>query len=167
VSHQGQFYRIAPSEVGPKPVQSHIPVLLGSMSPAGVARAARIADGINPIVFSEEVLRELISAFHAAADEQGRDPADLTVVARANVPITVDPIGEGRPFLGGSPQQIANDLARGSTVPASTACCFPTRWPRTSTMRCGCWRNCSGSSPVDQDSSMQRPPVGQHRRERP
>ena len=41
VSYQGRFYRIAPSEVGPKPVQSHIPVLLGSMTPAGVARAAR------------------------------------------------------------------------------------------------------------------------------
>jgi alkanesulfonate monooxygenase SsuD/methylene tetrahydromethanopterin reductase-like flavin-dependent oxidoreductase (luciferase family) len=87
-------------------------VLLGSVTPAGVARAARIADGINPIVVSEEVLRELISALNAAADEQGRDPADLTVVARANVPITVDPIGEGRPFLGGSPRQIADDLAR-------------------------------------------------------
>jgi len=108
----GRFYRIAPSEVGPKPIQSHIPVLLGSMTPAGVARAARIADGINPIVFSEEVLRGLISAFHDAACEQGRDPADLTVVARANVPVTVDPIGDGRPFLGGSPRQIADDLAR-------------------------------------------------------
>ena len=112
VSYQGRFYRIAPSEVWPKPVQSHIPVLLGSMTPAGVARAARTADGINPIVLSEEVLRGLISAFHDAAREQGRDPSDLTVVARANVPVTVDPIGEGRPFLGGSPRQIADDLAR-------------------------------------------------------
>ena len=92
VSYQGRFYRIAPSEVGPKPVQSHIPVLLGSMTPAGVARAARTADGINPIVLSEEVLRGLISAFHDAAREQGRDPGGLTVVARANVPVTVDPI---------------------------------------------------------------------------
>ena len=41
VRDQGRFYRIAPSVVGPKPVQSHIPVLLGSMTPAGVARAAR------------------------------------------------------------------------------------------------------------------------------
>ena len=112
VSYQGRFYRIAPSEVGPKPVQSHLPVLLGAMTPAGVARAARIADGINPIVFSEETLRGLISAFHDAAREQGRDPGGLTVVARANVPVTVDPIDEGRPFLGGSPRQIADDVAR-------------------------------------------------------
>jgi len=112
VSYQGRFYRIPPSEVAPKPVQTHLPVLLGSMTPAGVVRAARIADGINPIVLSEEALRGLISAFHDAAREQGRDPADLTVVARANVPITIDPLGEGRPFLGGSPRQIADDLAR-------------------------------------------------------
>ncbi len=111
VSYQGRFYRIAPSEVGPKPVQAHIPVLLGSMTPAGVARAARIADGINPIVASEEVLRGLTSAFWEAAREQGRNPAELTVVARANVPITAEPLGDDRPFLGGSPRQIAEDVA--------------------------------------------------------
>jgi hypothetical protein len=30
----------------------------------------------------------------------------------ANVPITTDPLGGDRPFLGGSPKQIADDLAR-------------------------------------------------------
>jgi len=34
------------------------------------------------------------------------------VVVRANVPITREPLGDGRPFLGGSPRQIAEDLAR-------------------------------------------------------
>ena len=42
----------------------------------------------------------------------GRDPAGLTVVVRANVPLTREPLGDGRPFLGGSPRQIAEDLAR-------------------------------------------------------
>jgi alkanesulfonate monooxygenase SsuD/methylene tetrahydromethanopterin reductase-like flavin-dependent oxidoreductase (luciferase family) len=34
------------------------------------------------------------------------------VVARANVPITSDPLGDDRPFLGGSPRQIADDIAK-------------------------------------------------------
>jgi hypothetical protein len=32
-------------------------------------------------------------------------------VVRANVPLTREPISSDRPYLGGSPQQIADDLA--------------------------------------------------------
>jgi alkanesulfonate monooxygenase SsuD/methylene tetrahydromethanopterin reductase-like flavin-dependent oxidoreductase (luciferase family) len=85
---------------------------MGSNTPGGVARAARIADGLNPLAFSLDMLVGLTTAFHEAARAEGRDPAALTVVARANVPITTDPIGADRPFLGGSPRQIADDLAR-------------------------------------------------------
>jgi len=111
VAYEGRFYRIAPSEVNPKPVQAHLPILLGAMTPAGVRRAARVADGLNPIAFSEQAVTGLVAAFRAAAQEAGRDPAGLSVVVRANVPITREPLGEGRPYLGGSPDQIAADLA--------------------------------------------------------
>jgi probable F420-dependent oxidoreductase len=112
VEYSGRFYRIAASEVNPKPAQPHIPILLGSMTPAGVQRAARIADGLNPIAFSEEALRGLTTGFRQAAEAAGRDPATLTVVARANVPLTAQPMGDDRPYLGGSPDQIAADIAR-------------------------------------------------------
>ncbi len=110
VEYRGRFYRIAPSEVNPKPVQEHLPILLGSMTPAGIQRAARIADGLNPIAVSPEALRGMVAAFRAAAKEAGRDPAHLPIVVRANVPITREPLGADRPYLGGSPQQIADDL---------------------------------------------------------
>ncbi|MEV0566257.1 TIGR03619 family F420-dependent LLM class oxidoreductase [Dactylosporangium sp. NPDC050588] len=110
--YQGRFYKIEASEVNPKPVQQPIPVLFGSTTPAGIARAARIADGFNPIAFSPEQLTETVATFRRLATEAGRDAAALTVVARANVPLTDDPIGEGRPFLGGSPEQVAEDVAR-------------------------------------------------------
>ncbi|MFI7615839.1 TIGR03619 family F420-dependent LLM class oxidoreductase [Nonomuraea terrae] len=113
VRHEGEFYRIAPSQVNPKPVQAHIPVLLAAMSPAAVKRAGRIADGLIPVASSAQELRAVVSAFHDAAREAGRDPGDLMVVNQAPWPtqVTREPIGEGRPFLGGSPQQIAEDLA--------------------------------------------------------
>ena len=111
VEYQGRFYRIAPSEVGPKPAQSRIPILLGAMTPGGVQRAGRVADGLNPIAFTEEQVVGLISGFRAAAQEAGRDAATLPVVVRANVPISEQPLGEDRPYLGGSPDQIAADLA--------------------------------------------------------
>jgi probable F420-dependent oxidoreductase len=111
VAYEGRFYRIAPSEVNPKPVQAHLPILIGAMTPAGVRRAARIADGINPIAFSEEQVLGLVEEFRAAAREHGRDPDALTVVVRANVPLTGAPMGDDRPYLGGSPAQAAADLA--------------------------------------------------------
>jgi len=113
IRHEGEFYRIAPSEVNPKPVQARIPVLLAATTPAAVKRAARIADGVLPLASSAEDLRGVVSTFHDAAREAGRDPADLMVVQQAPwpTPVTREPIGDGRPFLGGSPGQIAEDLA--------------------------------------------------------
>ncbi|GAA1039382.1 LLM class F420-dependent oxidoreductase [Virgisporangium ochraceum] len=105
VSYSGRFYRIAESELNPKPVQERIPVLLGSMTPAGIERAARIADGLNPIAFSAEQIRETVAAYRSLA------PASATVVVRANTTFSVEPLGEKRPYLGGSPEQIAEDLA--------------------------------------------------------
>jgi probable F420-dependent oxidoreductase len=112
VEYQGRFYRIAPSEVNPKPVQTHLPILIGAMTPAGIQRAARIGDGINPIAMSEEMLVGLAQSFREAAQALGRNPFSLQVLARANVPMTPRPMGEGRPYLGGSPEQIAEDVAR-------------------------------------------------------
>jgi probable F420-dependent oxidoreductase len=112
VEYDGRFYTIPPSEINPKPVQEPLPVILGSVTPAGVARAARIADGLNPIAFSEEAVVGLTAAFREAARAAGRDADSLPVIARANVPITDEPLGDDRPFLGGSPEQIATDLGR-------------------------------------------------------
>ncbi|ALG11875.1 TIGR03619 family F420-dependent LLM class oxidoreductase [Kibdelosporangium phytohabitans] len=111
VSFDGRFYKIAPSEINPKPVQEKIPVVVGAMTPKGIERAARIADGINPVVFSRDQLLQVSSAFLNAAKEFGRDPDELSVIGRANVDITGKPVDGDRPFLAGSPEQIVEDLA--------------------------------------------------------
>ncbi|MEV5408949.1 TIGR03619 family F420-dependent LLM class oxidoreductase [Thermopolyspora sp. NPDC052614] len=111
VSYEGEFTHIAESEINPKPVQPHVPIVFGSVTPGGIRRAARVADGINPMAFSREALLQLVEAYRSAVKEAGRDPDSMIVVPRANVPLTAEPMGEGRPFLGGSPRQIADDLA--------------------------------------------------------
>ncbi|NBE94918.1 TIGR03619 family F420-dependent LLM class oxidoreductase [Nonomuraea sp. KC401] len=110
VAYDGTFTQIAESEINPKPVQAHVPILLGAMTPAGVRRAARVADGLNPVALSHDMVTGLAKAFRSAVAEGGRDPESVTVVARANVPLTAAPLGDDRPFLGGSPRQIAADL---------------------------------------------------------
>jgi alkanesulfonate monooxygenase SsuD/methylene tetrahydromethanopterin reductase-like flavin-dependent oxidoreductase (luciferase family) len=113
VTFEGRFYRIPPSEIKPKPVQQEgIPILLGVLAPPAIERAARVADGLNPIAFSFEALQGMVNRFRAAARAAGRDPASLKVMVRANTPITDAAMMADRPFLGGSPEQVACDLQR-------------------------------------------------------
>jgi probable F420-dependent oxidoreductase len=113
VSFEGRFYHIAPSQINPKPAQAGgIPILMGVFAPAAIERAARIADGLNPIAASFEHLQGAIGLFRDTARAAGRDPAVLKIMVRANVPVTETPITQNRPFLGGSPDQIAADLER-------------------------------------------------------
>jgi probable F420-dependent oxidoreductase len=102
VSFDGRFYTIVPSQISPKPVQDHLPILVGAITPKGIERAARIADGLNPIAFSRQQLLDSSAMFRNTAEQNGRDPATLTIDK---------PINHDRPFLGGSPEQIADDLA--------------------------------------------------------
>jgi probable F420-dependent oxidoreductase len=112
VSFEGRHFRIPPSIINPKPRQEGgIPILAGSLAPAAIARAARFADGLNPIVFTAKQLTRAVNDFRSAAEANGRDPSRLQVIVRANVPLTADPLPEDqRPFLGGSASQIAKDL---------------------------------------------------------
>jgi probable F420-dependent oxidoreductase len=118
VSFEGNFYHIPASKINPKPVQQGgIPILMGINTLAAVRRAARLADIVNPIAVSFEALEGVVKSFRSAAQEAGRDPSVLQIIVRANVPITATPLPDGkRPFLGGSPEQIAQDLARVQTL---------------------------------------------------
>lgn len=114
VGYEGKFYHIPTSKINPKPVQPNgIPILMGVNTQAAIRRAARLADIINPIATTFETLESTVTTFRAAAREAGRDPSQLQVIVRANVPFTAKPLPqETRPFLGGSPEQIAQDLER-------------------------------------------------------
>jgi probable F420-dependent oxidoreductase len=112
VRHTGEFYQVPASRIGPKPHEAGgIPVFLGVNGPRAVARAATFADGINPLAFSLDGLRQQVRGFREAAAAAGRDIDGLRVVPRANGPITERPIDTDRPFLGGSVEQIAEDMA--------------------------------------------------------
>lgn len=111
VSYNGRYYQIPLSHIDPKPHQIGGPrILVGAAAPAAIDRAAKFADGFNPTSMSLERLTAAIGRFRASAARVGRDPARLSIVVRAATPLTSSAIGFDRPFLGGSPSQVVEDL---------------------------------------------------------
>ncbi|HEX7735462.1 MAG TPA: TIGR03619 family F420-dependent LLM class oxidoreductase [Ktedonobacteraceae bacterium] len=113
VSYNGRFYHIVESDIGPKPVQAEgIPILFGTSSTASLERAARLADGLNPILPSWEAAEKIAQVFPEMVRRAGRDPARLVTVVRVNNGISAQSLPEPRPPLVGSFAQIHEDLKR-------------------------------------------------------
>jgi probable F420-dependent oxidoreductase len=117
VSYQGRFYRIAPSEVRPKPVRPGGPTILLAAMPgaeASVQRAGRLGLGFNPGAFDWASLEQQIAIFHAAVPVGGQVGP---IVVRVNGAVTEGPLDEAdRGPLSGSVEQIGRDLARAAEL---------------------------------------------------
>jgi len=116
VDFNGEFYRIPPSRIGPKPVQAGgIPLLLGAFAPKALERAARISDGIMPAIGrgdTIETLREVLDSFRDQVRRAGRDPKETMAILNVHNTVGERNTAETRPLLSGSPQQAASDLPR-------------------------------------------------------
>ena len=116
VSFSGEFYRVPPARMLPKPVQRPAPpILLGGSADAALRRAGRIADGW--ISASRQDLREIstaIGTIRGAAAEAGRDPGAVRIVVRGVVQLgdEVSAYDGERRQLSGSAEQIRDDLGR-------------------------------------------------------
>lgn len=64
----------------PGPVTGRVPVIVGGHSPAAARRAGRLGEGFYP---AKGNLPALLAEMRAAAEEAGRDPADIEVTAAA------------------------------------------------------------------------------------
>jgi probable F420-dependent oxidoreductase len=113
VSFEGRFYRIPPSQIGPKPLQpGGFEVLVGvnPESTASVERAGRMGLGLHPMVMDWETFEHQLAVFRAAAPA-GRAPGPIVV--RVINPITETSIDDAeRKPLSGSVDQIKDDLHR-------------------------------------------------------
>jgi probable F420-dependent oxidoreductase len=115
VEFAGDYYTIPASDIGPKPVQNPLPIVIGGFSPKALDRVGRIADGFTAAAVPVDSLVEMISQVRSAAEKAGRVAADLPTIVRANVNPTVDDSAlpeEGRQLANGSWDQIAVDIHR-------------------------------------------------------
>ncbi|MFI6394229.1 TIGR03619 family F420-dependent LLM class oxidoreductase [Nonomuraea sp. NPDC050547] len=98
VAHEGEFYRVPPAHMDPKPEPGPPPVLMGGVAEPALRRAGRIADGW--MSSSREDLTTIdrkIAQVKAAAAEAGRDPDALRFVVRG---VTQVRTGQRAPLTG-------------------------------------------------------------------
>jgi alkanesulfonate monooxygenase SsuD/methylene tetrahydromethanopterin reductase-like flavin-dependent oxidoreductase (luciferase family) len=113
VNFTGRFYRIPPSQINPKPVRpGGPPILIAAREPAAVERAARMGAGLHPIATDWESFAQTVARFRRAAQAAARDPTGLPIVVRTNTTVTERPAPDPRPPLGGSHDQVVDDLRR-------------------------------------------------------
>ena len=82
-SFEGQWDRVKPSIVQPKPRAGHIPILMGGWAPLGMRHAAEYADGWFPSDFGlEQAHGDVptgIANFRSLVEECGRDPLSVPI----------------------------------------------------------------------------------------
>lgn len=85
VEFHGAFTDVAPSNIGPKPLQEGGPrMILATMSKAAVERAGRFGLGINPLVGDGSGLASTVAEWSRVLKGHGFDPCGLDVVVRTN-----------------------------------------------------------------------------------
>src|SRR5262249_23626658 len=113
VEFKGKYYEVPPTNFNPKPIQKpRPPILIAAFAPAAVARAARLADGFNPIAGPDAAMNEqTLKAEAQAWREAGREPAKPIIAMRVNHGFIADkPITENRQFLTGTVEQVREDV---------------------------------------------------------
>ena len=70
----------------PRPANGTIPVIVGGHSTAAAKRAGRIGDGFFPGSASATEIGELITLVRQTAEDHGRDPDSIEMIAGAGAP---------------------------------------------------------------------------------
>ena len=128
VTHAGRFHSLDRAVCAPRPLQSHLPILVGGTGRRKTLRtAARVADTWNACATPEELVElSAVLAEHAAA--VGRDVRSIARQVYLNVVI--------RPFLGRRGRGVAGGGGDARAAPARRARSTPgarrPRWPATS-----------------------------------
>ncbi|MFI6925537.1 TIGR03619 family F420-dependent LLM class oxidoreductase [Nonomuraea spiralis] len=111
VEHDGEFYRVPPSHIDPKPAPGPPPILLGGTAEVALRRAGRLADGwisssredLSAVAGRIGLIKESIAA-------AGRDAASFRFVCRGVTQVRPAGGEDGRRPLTGTYEQIRRDV---------------------------------------------------------
>lgn len=79
----GDFFQFQDCISRPRPANGTIPIVVGGHTKAAARRAGRIGDGFFPGSASMDELTELLSIVRRTAEESGRDPDAIEMIAGA------------------------------------------------------------------------------------
>ncbi len=109
----GVHHHVPASRIDLKPVQRPYPPLyFAAYAPASMRRIARYGTGWNPAGLPIEALPGMFAAIQAMTAEEGRDPATIEMVVRANVGLHPTPLADDRPSFSGDMAQVLGDIER-------------------------------------------------------
>jgi len=107
----GEFYHFADAPCDPKPVQSPLPILVGTRSPRMLGITARQADEWNTWGTPEQAAVHR-AALLAACDKAGRDPATMRTSVNAFIDLGAAAPPAGRATLSGSAAAVVDQLGQ-------------------------------------------------------
>ncbi len=109
----GQHYQVSGVTMYPKPVQSpHPPIWSGGITGRALSRAARLSDGWHGMRMSPEDVAGVCRRLKAVREESGQDYSRFEVSLRVGLDITRTALPGSRLPMRGSPEQVAEDVAR-------------------------------------------------------
>ena len=111
VEFKGNFYTVPKSFIDLKPVQEpYPPIYLAAFAPAALKRIARAADGWNPVALPPDAMAQMFNSVKQMAEAEGRDPASLKMIVRANVELLGKPRPENGLIFTGTFEQMKKDV---------------------------------------------------------
>jgi probable F420-dependent oxidoreductase len=112
VEHNGKFYSIPKSVIGPKPYQEKIPIYLAGFAPNALRRI--ISSGANGWVGIPQLdldgFKTGQEQLRKEAQEQGRDPQSIEFPVLLFPEVSESDLGADRQSMNGSVEQIAEDI---------------------------------------------------------
>jgi len=118
VEFRGDFYRVAKSKIGPKPLQKpHPPIYIGGFTKKAFERAIRYANGFHPAgIKSFDDLESIIKSIKDMANKARRNPDEMGILIR-EVPTILDKSDthKRKPFIG-TVDEIGEDIRRYSEI---------------------------------------------------
>ena len=96
-SFEGRTLRVKGFRLGGAPV-GHVPIYLGALNPAMLRLTGALCDGVCLNMVPESALPQVLGEVRRGAEEAGKDPAAIEVVARLHV-VLVDEPSMGRNLI--------------------------------------------------------------------
>ena len=84
IDHEGEFFHYTGVRLGIRPVQRHLPLLVGAMvGPRSLRLAGEVADGVHATGCSRTYAEYVVEHVSEGARQAGRDPGDLDIATFA------------------------------------------------------------------------------------